>query len=146
MAIYRPPKARWPLAIAAGAVSLAIGLGIGVLIGDDELDPGAAAAQVRSELISAAGSLEVAAVEYEESVSDGEVTRRAEYEGALDALASSEDRYGDVAPALETLAPARADDISSAYVRCGDLMADLADPSEVGGCLSDLGNLLSEGE
>ena len=145
MAIYRPPKARWPLAIAVGAVSLAIGIGIGVLLGSDGLDPADAAAQVRSELISAAGSLEVAAVEYEESVSDGEVTRRAEYEGSLDALASSEDRYGGVAPALETLASTRADSISSAYDRCGNLMADLADPNEVGACLTDLRDLLSEG-
>ena len=123
-----------------------MGIGIGALIGGEEFDPADAGAQVRSELVSAAGSLEVAAVEYEESVSDGEITRRPEYEGALDALASSEDRYGDVAPALETLAPERADAISSAYDTCGDLMADLADPNEVGACLIDLGDLLSEGE
>ena len=144
MAIYRPPKARWPLATAVGFICLLVGLGVGLLLGGDETDPATAAAEVRTALIEASGSLEVAEVEYRESVEDGAITRQAEYDGALAALDSARDRYGEVAPAIEALAPERANDIESRFDTCEQLMNDLADPDEVSECLTDLGAALSE--
>ena len=143
MAIYRPPKARWPLAIIVGVLSLLVGLGIGVLIGGDETSPAESASEIKSALVSAAGSLEVAAVEYEESVADGEVTRQQEYDGAIGAFESSRSQYDEVAPALEALAPDRAGEITGLYGECENLIDDLTDADQVGTCLNDLGRLLS---
>ena len=142
MAIYRPPKPRWPLAAATAIAGLLIGLGIGYALGDKEPDPTEVADGVQAELVAAAGSLEVAQIEYEESVSDGEVTRRAEYEGAVGAVESSERRFKSVAPAVETLAPDRAAEIEALYDECSDRMSDRADAPKVMQCLEELRALL----
>lgn len=145
MAIYRPPKPRWPLAVATAFVGLLIGFGIGFAIGDKDPDPTEVADGVRAELVAAAGSLEVAQIEYEESVSDGEVTRQAEYEGAIGAVESSEARFEGVAAAVEALAPERAAEIEVLYEECADDMSDRVDSSEVARCLDEL-RVLLEGE
>jgi hypothetical protein len=115
-----------------------IGFGIGLGIGGREPAP----ADLRSDLVAAAGSLEVAEIEYTESVSDGEITRQAEYDGALGAIESSESRYQQVQPAIESLVPSRAEEIGVLYDECSSAMADRADPVEVTECLTDLRDLL----
>ena len=103
MAIYRPPKARWPLAVGAGVAGLLIGLLMGLLAGREEFDPAESGAVIKTRMISAAGSLDVAAVEYAESVAKGEVTSPAEFDGALAAVSSSRAKFSEVRPALETV-------------------------------------------
>jgi hypothetical protein len=131
--------------LGVGLVTLLIGLLIGLAIGGGDPDPAAVAEDLRADLVAAAGSLEVAEIEYAESVSDGEITRQAEYEGALGAIESSETRYQEVAPAIESLVPSRADEISALYAECSSAMDERTDPDQVTACLNDLRDLL-EGE
>jgi hypothetical protein len=138
VAIYRPPKPRWPLAVGVGFLSLLMGFGIGLGVGGRDPAPADVASDLRSDLVAAAGSLEVAQIEYAESVSDGEITRRAEYDGALDAIDSSQSRYRQVKPAINALVPARADEISNRYDECSSAMHERADPREVTDCLAEL--------
>ena len=142
MAIYRPPKARWPLAVVVGLVCLVVGIGIGFAIGDRDPSPVAVAEDLRSDLVAAAGSLEVAEIEYTESVSNGDVTKQAEYDGALAAVASSESQYRAVAPVLESLVPSRADEISAHYDECSAAMREMSEATSVARCLGDLRDLL----
>jgi hypothetical protein len=142
VAIYRPPKARWPLALAVGVIALLAGIAIGLLLGSSDPDPVEATQKVKAELVAAAGALEVAAIEYEESVSEGEVERQEEYDGALDAIDSARDRFVAVRPALASLVPALADEIDDAFANSEQLMGDLADPAEVGAALGELEGLL----
>ena len=142
VAIYRPPKPRWPLALSVGLVCMLVGLGAGLAIGSREPNPAEVAADLHAVLISAAGSLEVAEIEYAESVSDGEITRQAEYDGALGAIDSSRALYRGVAPALDALALSRAEEIEVLYDECSRAMRARSDTDEVTGCLTELGNLL----
>lgn len=142
MAIYRPPKPRWPLALGVGLACFLIGMGIGIAIGNREPAPAEVAANLQADLVSAAGSLEVAEIEYTESVSDGEITRQAEYDGALGAIDSSRAIYEEVAPALDALAPTRSQDIAGLYEECSDAMRARADTDEVTTCLTELSDLL----
>lgn len=142
MAIYRPPKARWPLAAGAGLVCLILGLIVGLAIGNRDPDPLDIARDLKTDLLEAAGSLEVAGIEYEESVANGEVVKRTEYDGSVAAVRSSRERYDRVAPALRSLAPARAAEIEDRYESCTEQMLDRADATSVAGCLDDLGALL----
>jgi hypothetical protein len=142
MAIYRPPKARWPLALGVGITALLVGLLIGLAFGSADPDPVEAAQDVRAEMVAAAGALEVAGIEYEESVSGGEVTRQEEYDGALSAVASARERYAAVRPALASLVPSLTEQIDDAFDLCERLMADTADPAEVGAALGELEGLL----
>ena len=142
MAIYRPPKPRWPLAAGAGFVALLIGLGIGLAVGGRDPEPADVAGDLRADLVAAMGSLEVAEIEYTESVSNGEVVRQAEYEGALGAIDSSESRYREVAPAIESLVPSRAQEIEDLYGECSNAMRERVDPAELRECLDELRALL----
>ena len=119
-----------------------VGMGIGFALANREPQPAEVAADLRAEMLAAAGSLEVAEIEYAESVSEGDIARRSEYEGALDALASSEARYRGAAPAIEAVAPGAAGDIEGLYDECAREMRDRADPEEVSQCLGDLRGLL----
>lgn len=143
MAIYRPPRPRWPLAAGVGVACLLVGSAVGLALGGRPPDPEEVARDLRSDLVAAAGSLEVAEIEYAESVSGGEVTREAEYEGALDAIASSQARYEEVAPAVASVAPSRAEEIAVLYDQCEGLMRDRARPRVVGPCFDDLRGLLT---
>ena len=142
MAIYRPPKARWPLALGVGVAALLTGLVVGLTLGSNDMDPGEAAQDIKAELVSAAGSLEVAGIEYEESVSGGEITRQEEYDGALSAIASAKERYESVRPALASLVPSLATQIDDGFSRCEELMSEAADPAEVAPALGELEGLL----
>ena len=142
MAIYRPPKARWPLALAVGITTLVIGVGIGLSIGTRDPSPSEISEMLKSDLISAAGSLEVAEVEYRESVAAGEVTNETEYEGALAALESSRERFESLEPALESLFPSRSEDIAAEYDGCDSAMRSRAPASDVATCLEELRDLL----
>ena len=145
MAIYRPPKARWPLAVAAGVVGILVGLLISLAF-RSEPSPADVAADVRAELAAAAGSLEVVAIEYDESVVDGEVTKDAEYRGAVSALASSRDRYENVAAAVEALAPDRATAIEDAYDEAESQMSDHVPTEELTATLDEIEALLTGAE
>ena len=144
MAIYRPPKARWPLAVAAFVVGGLIGLLGGFLLRSDPA-PEEVAAEVETELAAAAGSLEVVAIEYEESVVDGAVAKDAEYRGARAALDSSRARYDEVAGAVEALAPDRAAAIAAAYEDADAQMHDLVAADELMATLTELEELLRGG-
>lgn len=138
MAIYRPPKARWPLATAAAVGGVVCGLVAGLAIGSKDPDPLAAAQEVRAALVSAAGSLEVAVIEYEEAVGPGGVESQPEYEGARDALASSRERYREVRPALDALAPATVELLDALYDRCTALVEERVPAPEVEECAVEL--------
>lgn len=142
MAIYRPPKPRWPLATAMGVVGILTGALIGFVVGGQDPDPVEAAEKTRSTLASAAGTLEVVAIEYEESVDDGLVVREAEYRGALDALESSRQRFEESLPAIEVLAPDRGDELAARYEELEQLMSEKADPQRVESIAEDLAEML----
>ncbi|HEU4488687.1 MAG TPA: hypothetical protein VFS38_05325 [Actinomycetota bacterium] len=141
MAIYRPPKARWPLATAAAIGGVLVGLGAGLTFGGGDPAPAASAQAIEAELSSAAGSLEVAAVEYQESVAGGKVIKEAEYEGAQAALASSKSRYADIRPALSSL-PVRLEPIDELYAQLESSMESRDDPKVVTSALKELEALL----
>ena len=145
MAIYKPPKARWPLAVFAGVIGLLIGLAVGFVLGREDPDPAEGARIVQRELTGAAAALDVVGIEYAESVENGEVTNETEYQGALDALASSRDRFESVSAALAVLAPERVDALASAYDDVAAAMEDRADGDEVDGLLDELAEMLKEG-
>ena len=99
MAIYRPSKPRWPALVGAVVMGLVIGLGAGILLRPGP-DPVAAARDLSADLDGAAGLLEVAQVEYEESVSGSRVTSPREYGAAQAALARSRTRFREARPAV----------------------------------------------
>ena len=142
MAIYRPPKARWPLAAAWGAGGLLSGLVIGLALGGSDPSPQEAGREIEAALVSAAGSLEVAGIEYEEAVSDGEVTTEAEYEGALSALDSSRARYDEVRPVLVGLFPSQVESVDDLYGEIEQLMRSRSDPAQVNVRLQELESVL----
>lgn len=117
--------------VATGVAGLVIGLVTGLVLGSDEFEPSAAGQEISVLLTSAAGSLEVAAVEYGESVSDGEVIEQAEYDGALAAVASSRTKFTEVAPALEPLGATTLDSIDDLYQEIDASMRSHADPEVV---------------
>ena len=119
-----------------------LGLTVGLILASDDPDPTTAAHDIRSTLFAAAGSLEVAAIEYEESISSGAVVREAEYEGALAALASSRDRFGEVRPALVTLFRDRVEPIEDLYGEIEQAMRDRVDPAEITADIETLISLL----
>jgi hypothetical protein len=123
-------------------VCLLIGSGIGFAVGSREPEPSEVAGDLRADLVASAGSLEVAEIEYAESVSGGEITRRAEYDGALRAIESSEERYREVAPAIESVVPSRSEEIDTLYDDCASAMRERVDPAEVSKCLVELRALL----
>lgn len=142
MAIYKPPKARWPLALFAGALGLLIGIGIGFLLGQEDPDAAEGVRLVQQELTAAAAGLEVAGIEYSEAVENGEVTNDTEYQGSLDALESSRNRFEEVSEALASLAPDLADSIKAGYDRAESAMEDKSHAGEVAQLLGDLSELL----
>ena len=145
MAIYRPPKPRWPLALAVGVLSLLVGIGVGLLAGGGEVDLEEANRELRARLIEAGGSLEVATVEYEESVSNGEVVNPTEYDGAVGAFESSKNAYQDVSGALEVIAPDLAGEIDAGFEECEALVTERVESERVAECLDGLRGLLVNG-
>lgn len=142
MAIYKPPKARWPLAVFAGVLGLLLGLGLGLLLGSEDPDPDEGVRLVQQELAAAAAGLEVAGIEYTEAVDDGEVLSDAEYQGSLDAIANSRTRFESVRDALATLAPELAEQISTGFDDAEAAMEERAASEEVQQMLDELSALL----
>lgn len=143
MAIYRAPKPRWPLAAAALVAGLLVGIVVGIVV-TGEPTAAETAAQVRARLVGAAGSVEVAAIEYEESVANGDVTAAAEYEGALAAIASAEEAYAEVADAVAALAPERDEAITAGFAELRSTMEERQDATEVSRMAEALSELLKD--
>jgi hypothetical protein len=143
VAIYRPPRPRWPLALAAALAGVAVGFAAGVLLSRSDPDSASLVAEVRSALSGAAGLLEVARVEYEESVVGREVANSSEYRGALGALRRSRARYATAAEVLRALNPAAAERIDRAYDGLASAMSAPAPSRLVGERLEALIELLS---
>jgi hypothetical protein len=137
VAIYRPPKARWPLAAFGALVGVGAGVVIGLLLAGDP-DPRDAALDAKAELSAAAGSLEVAAIEYDESVDNGEIVNENEYRGAQSALDSSRSRFAGARGVLDVLAPELADSLAADYDQVAELMQEVAEPAEVQAALDEL--------
>jgi hypothetical protein len=123
-------------------MGLLIGLGAGILLRPDP-DPVAAVRDLSADLDGAAGLLEVAQVEYEESVSGSRVTSPREYRGARAALSRSRNRFGDARPALEALSDPAAEAIDAGYDRTQALMEEPAPPARVAAALRRLARLLA---
>ena len=109
-----------------------MGLGIGYVIGDDEPDPAALVAQVRADMRGAAALLDVAAVEYEESVSGGSVVSEQEYEGARSAVTRSRRRYEAAGRVLDALGHQAGGSIEEGFAELERLMDPPASPARVG--------------
>lgn len=145
MAIYRPPKPRWRAVAMGIAIGVLLGGSVGFALGrPNEPDLAEAVGAIRGTLARAAGSIEVAAIEYEEALEDGEVVARSEYEGALAAVSSAQDSYREVRAALLQLVPAKATAIDEAFDRLVDAMRGMADPEEIARVASELEELLKE--
>lgn len=137
MAIYRPPKARWPLALAAVIGGFLFGLVTGLLLSSDPA-PADVASDVRAKLVEAATVLDVVPVEYEEGVEGDEIVAEREYEAAGDALDRSRARYEEVEAAVEALAPERAGDLAAAYDEVARMIDEVEDPAAVEAALERL--------
>src|SRR5918999_2951501 len=132
MAIYRPRRARWPAFVGGLALGVVIGIvGALALVGDRPSDLADAARRMRQELDGAAGLLEVALIEYRESVVDGRVISEPEYRASQAAVARSRARYDSAAAALAMIDPARASDVSRRYDDLVGPMDEPADPDRV---------------
>lgn len=142
MAIYRPPKPRWPLAVATAVVGVLVGFLGGYLMGDKPPEPTDSISAIKTSLLSASGSLDVASVEYRESVVSGTVERPREYEGALGAVRSSREQFTEVRGALTSLGVERVDAIDDLYDEIEAAMEARADVDEVEEALSELRALL----
>lgn len=143
MAIYRPPRPRWPQVLGALVAGILIGGVIGwVVRGGGSSDPAEAVATVRSGMAEAAGLLEVAGIEYSEAVEGTEVVE-AELSGAKDAVARSRDLYDEVSEALGLMDPEAAGAIEATYDEVVALMDATADAAEVTAVLEDLRGLLT---
>ena len=96
MAIYRPRRSPWPLAVALAIAGLLVGFLAGyVVFGTRPPDLDAAATAVEVELARARGLLEVAAIEYREGAPDGAIASEPEYAAAEAAVANaSAARFG----------------------------------------------------
>lgn len=128
--------------MAVGIGSGMVGLVTGLALGSSDPDPMEAGREIKTVLVSAAGSLEVAAIEYEESVSDGEITKEAEYEGALSALDSSRARYDEVRPVLVSLFPSQIEPIDELYGEIEGSMRSKRDAAQVTAALGELQSFL----
>jgi hypothetical protein len=132
VAIYRPSRRRAPALVAAGVLGALVGLAAGLLLSAGrEADPEEALAPARASLQSAAGTLEVAAIEYAESVEDGEIVRPPEYRGARDALERSRRSYLEARPAVAALQPGLAEETDTGYEELAAAMADKAPDADI---------------
>ena len=144
MAIYRPPRSRWRGRLWAIAGGLVVG---GLLLWafgpEGTPSPAERASAARAELIAAEGVLEIVAIEYAESVEDGEVVAEAEYEGARSALARSRARY-EAARADLAAAGGSTEEIDAAYDRVTSLMDQRVPNTRLSSALEKLTALLTE--
>ena len=142
MAIYRPPRPRWPAIAAAAVIGLLLGVALGWALGRGGSDPVEALAEVRTGLSSASDLLEVAELEYSEAVVDGAVVKEAELSGARGAVERSRERYEEISEAAVLIDPVAAASIDEAYTEILALMDAPADAPEVSAALEELAGLL----
>jgi hypothetical protein len=144
MAIYRPQRPAWRVALLWGGVGLLVGLLVGWGLLRPEPDPAEVLSEVRSSLASASATLEVVQIEYAESVEDGEIVARAEFEGARDALASSRASYSEARSAVAAVESQTASAIDSAYEGVERAMAARGDERDVSEMIAELRQMLDE--
>jgi hypothetical protein len=143
MAIYRPPKQRWPAVLVAAVAGLLIGVVIGWLaFGRAEPDPQESLDQMRVAFNDAATILEIVAIEYSESVQGTEVVNRSEYDGAVEALARSRTRYREFRAAIAMVDQQSIERIDSAYEELDRLVGQPASPQVVETKTGELAALL----
>jgi hypothetical protein len=139
MAIYRPRRSPWPLAVALAAVGLLVGFGIGYAVfGTRPPDLGAATALVTERLDDARGLLEVAAIEYREGAPDGSIASQTEYDAAGQAVDRARSAYDEVAAVLRELAPERAAAIEDGFDEVEAVIAEVAQPDAVDAAIEAL--------
>lgn len=142
MAIYRPQRRRWVLAAIAAAAGLLVGLLLGYALRGDP-DPLDAIEETRTTLLSAAATLEIVGVEYAEAVEGEEIVAPPEYEAALAALASSRERYREVAGVVEVLNPAAVTAAEDGYRELERMIRDRENEGLVRAATEDLGDTLA---
>jgi hypothetical protein len=143
MAIYRPPKPRWPAVLVAAVTGLLIGIVIGWLaFGRAEPDPQESLDRMRVAFNDAATTLEIVAIEYSESVDGPEVVNRSEYEGAVQALARSRTKYQEFRAAIAMVDQQSTQRIDSAYEELDRLVGEPASPEVVETKINELAALL----
>ena len=142
MAIDPSRRRRWMPAAVSGLVGLLVGLLVGYALRSGP-DPAGAIEETRTALLGAAATLEIVGVEYAESVEGGRIVAGSEHEAALDALASSRERYAEAAGVVAVVSPASARAIEDGYERLERMIRDLADEEDVRTAAESLGDTLA---
>jgi hypothetical protein len=137
VAIYRPPKRRWPLAAAAGLAGIVIGIAAAAVLAS-EPDPVESLRVTKSQLAQASAVLEVAEVEYSEAVENGEIESQAEYDGALGALDRSRALFLSAAPVVRFADSDVAGSIERSYDEIRATMEAPGSEEEVAALLEEL--------
>jgi hypothetical protein len=133
MAIYRPRRSPWPLAIALGIAALLLGFFAGyVVFGTRPPDLDAAATAVQAELSRARGLLEVAAIEYRQGAPDGAIVSEPEYAAAQSAVANASEAVDSVMAPIRAVAAERAAALEDGFATLTEQIERLAPPDEVG--------------
>jgi hypothetical protein len=145
MAIYRPRRSPWPLALGLAALALLIGFGIGyVVFGTRPPDLDAATDVVALRLAEARGLLEVTGIEYREGAPAGTIASEPEYAASEQALERARQAVEAVAGPLETLAPERAAALDEGFASIAALIDDIAPPDEVDAAIAAQLSLLGD--
>lgn len=136
MAIYRPTKPRYKTLLLTGAVGVAAGLVLGLLLGGGDPAPEEAAREVRVSLSEAASVLEIVQIEYSEATEGGGGEQ--ELEGARDALARSRTLWRDARATFLVLDPDRAEEIDALYDDLANSLDSGSTPDEVDAAVDQL--------
>lgn len=132
MSIYRPPKRHWPYTLAYSVGALVVGLLLGMaMFGGEQTSQSDVVSDVKLALSGARANLDVAKVEYRESVQAGRVVRAPEYRGALAALSRSRSRINEVREVLDLIPYQSSANFNTKYDEIGKSMRLKADPSNV---------------
>jgi hypothetical protein len=123
MSLYRQAGRRSGWLLAAGAVALLVGFGIGFAVSQavsDDPTFADAVADVQAEAATTADAFELVALHYESSP-----------EGARDQLARAQELFAGVEPDLRLLAPAEAAAAAQALQHVASLVDESAPAAEV---------------
>jgi hypothetical protein len=142
VAIYRPPRPRWRSAAVAGLAGVAIGVLAGLAIGSGE-DPVDVLEELSARMRSAAGTLEVVGIEYEEAVDGGDIVAQTEYEGALAAIDRSRAQFQEVAEPLGVLSPSFVEQVTDGYEDLERLAREPVPSEELEPTIGELRELLT---